>query len=433
MDITLIKHRLLQSKLFKDSFWAVFGNGLGNALLLLAGILIARFLGKDLYGEYGVVKTTMFYIATFATFGLGYTSTKYIAQYKEIDTSRIHKLVKDSLNITLYFSSFLAVSLIIFSGILANYLNEPNLKLAFQFLGCVIIFKALTTTSIGILAGFKEFSITAKNSVMSGMFMILLCIPLTYFYGLTGSLISLLFSQVFNTLINLLAIKKLLKSYPKGESASFKFELIKFSLPVALQESSFTICNWIAILVLTKMSSTGELGVYTAASQWNSIITFVPALLSNVVLSHLSSSSVSKYQNQKTMKLMLVINFTTTFIPFVIVYALAGFISSFYGETFVGLSSVMQILTFTTIFESCSTVFKSEFIAINKAWCVFFLRFVRDIFLVVLIVVLLKLNTGENGAILYSYAVLTVSILFLTTITILYLKYAKQYKTNNKG
>ena len=48
MDITLIKHRLLQSKLFKDSFWAVFGNGLGNALLLLAGILIARFLGKDL-------------------------------------------------------------------------------------------------------------------------------------------------------------------------------------------------------------------------------------------------------------------------------------------------------------------------------------------------------------------------------------------------
>ena len=105
MDITLIKHRLLQSKLFKDSFWAVFGNGLGNALLLLAGILIARFLGKDLYGEYGVVKTTMFYIATFATFGLGYTSTKYIAQYKEIDTSRIHKLVKDSLYITLYFGA----------------------------------------------------------------------------------------------------------------------------------------------------------------------------------------------------------------------------------------------------------------------------------------------------------------------------------------
>lgn len=81
MEISDFKDRLLNSKLFKDSFWAVFGNGIGNALLLLSGILIARFLGKDLYGEYGVVKTTMFYVASFATFGLGFTSTKYIAQY----------------------------------------------------------------------------------------------------------------------------------------------------------------------------------------------------------------------------------------------------------------------------------------------------------------------------------------------------------------
>jgi len=81
MSLKRIKEKCLNSKLFKDSFWAVFGNGLGNGLMLLAGIIIARFLGKDLYGEYGVVKTTMFYIASFATFGLGFTSTKYIAQF----------------------------------------------------------------------------------------------------------------------------------------------------------------------------------------------------------------------------------------------------------------------------------------------------------------------------------------------------------------
>ena len=66
--LTEITHRLRNSQLFKDSFWAVFGNGLGNFLLLMAGILIARLLGKDVYGEYGMVKTTMFHMAAFSTF-----------------------------------------------------------------------------------------------------------------------------------------------------------------------------------------------------------------------------------------------------------------------------------------------------------------------------------------------------------------------------
>ena len=37
---------------------------------MLAGIVIANFLGVDAYGEFGIVKTTMLYIAGFATLGL---------------------------------------------------------------------------------------------------------------------------------------------------------------------------------------------------------------------------------------------------------------------------------------------------------------------------------------------------------------------------
>ena len=77
--INIIKERILQSKLLKDSFWALIGNGVGDFLLLVSGILIARFLGRDLYGEYGVVKTNMFYMAGFSTFGLVYSSTRYIS------------------------------------------------------------------------------------------------------------------------------------------------------------------------------------------------------------------------------------------------------------------------------------------------------------------------------------------------------------------
>ena len=59
--------RIKDSSLFKDSFWAVFGNGLGNFFLLFAGILIARSLGKDVYGAYGLSKAIMFQVAVFST------------------------------------------------------------------------------------------------------------------------------------------------------------------------------------------------------------------------------------------------------------------------------------------------------------------------------------------------------------------------------
>lgn len=111
-SINKIRVTLLNSKLFRDSFWAVFGNGIGNALMLFSGIIIARLLGKELYGEYGIVKTTMFYIASFATLGLGVTSTKYIASLISEKSIHVGNIIRDSISITLIFSGLIAFILL---------------------------------------------------------------------------------------------------------------------------------------------------------------------------------------------------------------------------------------------------------------------------------------------------------------------------------
>ena len=104
MTLGIIKDKVLNNSLYKNSFWAVFGNGIGNFLLLLSGIFIARELGKDLYGEYGFVKTTMFTMATFATLAIGNTSTKFIAEYIQKDISCVRNIILTSLKIVLSFS-----------------------------------------------------------------------------------------------------------------------------------------------------------------------------------------------------------------------------------------------------------------------------------------------------------------------------------------
>ena len=428
MDISSIKNRLLGSRLFKDSFWAVFGNGMGNAMMLLAGILIARLLGKDLYGEYGVVKSTMFYVASFATFGLGFTSTKFIAQYVTDQKQYVKAIMRDSITITLAFSGTIAVLLIVFAQQLADYVEAPSLKLAFQALAGVIVFKAMTTTQIGLLSGHKEFKKTARNSVASGVFLLIICVPFTYFGGLKGSLLALMSSQAFNAFINYCTIRKITKKLPDQENKSFKKELISFSFPVALQESSYTISHWGAIMFLTKLSSMGEVGLYTASSQWLVIITMIPALLSNVVLSYLYSSVSNKASHSRTIRLMLAVNLVCTLIPFVIVFIFSNFISSFYGETFSDMGNLLRLITLSTIFESCSTVFKSEFMAQGKTWLLFTLRTIRDFSALLATYVVLMVTNGNNGAFSFGLVNVTMSILFFVSCILSYIITSKNSK-----
>lgn len=425
--------KIINNNLFKDSFWAISGNGIGNALLLFSGIIIARYLGKDLYGEYGIVKTTMFYIASFATLGLGFTSTKYIADFVCNNPTHLKSIVRDSIAITILFSSFIAFLLFIFAQNVATFLEEPRLIVPLRILAIVIILKAITTTQIGILSGFKDFKKIAYNSLYSGLFMIIICIPLTILFSLAGALSALLLSQLFNAVINYFAVKKNTNKLTGQENHHYSKELVKFSFPVALQESSFTICHWSAIMLLTKYSSMGEVGLYTAGAQWNSIILMIPIMLNNVVLSYLSSSVKNKQEHSKTIKTMLSINLICAVIPFVIVYIFAEYISSFYGSSFSELTSILRILTLSTVFETCSTVFKSELLAIGKTWLLFTLRFSRDLMLVTLVYIFLSNNNGDRGAYIYSWICVIISFLFFCSLTLSYITNCRnKQKDENK-
>lgn len=410
--ITSLKDRLLRSKLFKDSFWAVFGNGLGNGLLLLSGIIIARLLGKDLYGEYGVVKLTMFYIAMFACFGLGTTSTKYIANFVGENKTHVRSIMRDAMKITLCFSSALALLILIFANQLANFLDAPQLSMALRFMSIIIVFKALNTTQNGVLAGLKDFRRLGINSILSGVFMLAVCFPLTYQFELVGALVSLSFSQCFNYLINAFYIAKIKHEYV-DERFSYTKELIRFSLPVALQEGLVNLTNWCAIMLLTKMSSTGELGLYSASIQWNAIVSLLPTLLMNVILSYISGSSNNKEEHDRVFKRMLWANSISTIIPVGVFMLLAGFISSFYGSSFVEMPKVMRILLLVPLFECYTILFKSEFIVSGKQWTYFGLRMCRDIIFLATSFVLLYKNSGVDGAYCHAIAMLSSSILFL--------------------
>lgn len=400
MNILELKQKLLSSKLFKDSFWAVFGNGVGNCLLLIAGIIIARLLGKDLYGEYGMVKTTMFHIASFSTLGLGFTSTKFIADAVQNHPNRIKSIIKSSLGATLLFSVFLCVLLIISAERLAFYIEEPSTAPAFRALGLIVVFRALNTVSAGVLAGFKSFKRIGINSIISGSVLLVLSSFLTYKYGIVGSFIALALSQFVNAALNMSSV--LAHFFSAIGDEEIAKEVIRFTLPVAIQEFSYMLCIWGGTLLLTKYASLGDVGLWSAASQWNAIILFIPQLLSNVILSYLSGLSKHREMHSNVMRKMLLINFICSFLPFIIIYLLAGFITSFYGPTFIDLKYILRVLTLSTIFMCLSNVYQSDLLSKGKNWLLLTLRVIRDMLMLFLLWLVLR-NGVISAALAYSW------------------------------
>lgn len=394
----LIK-RLKGSELFKDSFWALSGNVMGKGLALLASILVARFLGKDLFGMYGLIRTLLLSVAVFSTFGLGYTGTKFIAEYLKTAPEKIRSVISNIMQITLSTGILFAILLFLFSKPIAAYLDAADLYEAIRYLAIIVIFNSITTTQIGILAGFKRFKATAKINFINGIITFLLSVILTYFYSLNGALIALLISQIFNCLQNYLEVRKCVHTeYKQNVKVSLKKVLVSFSLPIAMQEMFYSMLQWVMPILLIKFSNYGEVGLYNAAAQWSSVILFIPGTLRNVTLSHFSSRVDNKTQQYLLLKRMLLLNFLATFIPFCIVWIFSGLIVTAYGVSFESLKAILNVSVFGTIFTCISGVYLQYFIALNKVWFTFWVKLVSIVSTIGLFVLIINYyNDGQTA------------------------------------
>ena len=59
--------------------------GVSQVLAALSSIIIARVLGKETFGEFGMVRNTIMMLGTLAGLGLGLTTNKFVAEFRDSD------------------------------------------------------------------------------------------------------------------------------------------------------------------------------------------------------------------------------------------------------------------------------------------------------------------------------------------------------------
>lgn len=414
--ISSICRNLRNSSLFRDSFWTLLGGGIGKGLSLIAGIFVARFLGSEVYGEYGTIRTTLLFIAIVSSFGFGYTATKYVVEYRNNNLSLVCSITNKILLFTLVFSLILALIFTIYATDIAFFLKAPDLANVLRRYSIMIVLNAMVSSQTAIISGFKDFKKLSIVNIWSGILIFVGSIFLTLWLSLDGAIIALLLYYLIQYILNHIIIKKELSMIGVAKR-EFKWHdfipLIKFSTPIAMQESLYTIVHWITLWLLIKYSNYTQVGLSSAGSLWQSVVIFIPAMLKNVMFSYFTEDK----ESQNLTKKLVLINLISSLIPAIIIFIFSGYISKFYGPSFEDIDIIITICVMSSVCISVSEVYCYKLISSGRPWLVFISRLIRDTFILITVAIVLSKITMDE-AIYLAVISLCANILYLVIMAI---------------
>jgi O-antigen/teichoic acid export membrane protein len=286
----------LKSRLARGVFWSIAGSIISRSLTLCSTIIVARILGKAVYGELGMIQSTIGMFGVFAGFSLGLTATKHVAELRQIDPERVGRII----GITNLFSAvsggLMAICLFMSASWLSETtINAPHLDGTLRIGSLVLFISALNGAQTGTLSGFEAFRTIARINLVVGLFSFPLLVAGAYLGNLKGAVWALVINLAFNWFFNYLALRRECKLFNiplscRGFSNEFPV-LWRFSLPAALSSIMVAPANWVSRVLLTNHpNGYNEIASFTAAFTFQHLLLSVSVMLSAPLLSMISNN-----------------------------------------------------------------------------------------------------------------------------------------------
>jgi O-antigen/teichoic acid export membrane protein len=283
------------SRLARGAFWSMAGAIISRGLMMAAWIVVARVLGKSVYGEFGIIRSTVDMFAVFAGFGLSLTATKYIAEFRLSDPARAGRILSLSGMFAALSGGAIAIGLYFFSPWLAQKtLNAPHLADAIRIGGLMLLANSLNGAQTGALAGFEAFrAIAVVNSVCG-----LLAFPLFWFCSHRWGLYGLLWAYTGNLWLIWLLSHIALRAAAAADHVPFTWNncwrewpiLWHFSLPAVLSGLMVSPVKWTGNAWLVHQSEGyAAMGLFSAVLIFQGALLFVSSWLSRPLLSMLAN------------------------------------------------------------------------------------------------------------------------------------------------
>jgi O-antigen/teichoic acid export membrane protein len=367
---------ILRRRLVNGATWSLLGEAGSRAFTFLAALVLARLLGVASFGAFTLIQGTLAMFLTFATLGMGQTTSRHVAIYRVSDPARIPNVTSMSLLLSGGAGLLCATAMVAAAPAIAEkILGAPQLVMPLSLAAPVLALSAVTSALYGTIRGFEAFERLAKIAWGASVVSFVGTTGGALLAGLTGALIGLLVGEIFSTLVAARLAQHLMKEQGMSllSGAQFKERAVlwRFSLPALLGGALHVPVFWVCqMLISTQLNGVSELGLYGAAQRWMTLVTFVPSAAAGVmgpILSSLSGTGDVATHRQTTIR-VAVLQTALCAIPAAALAWLATNAMSLFGPEFIaGANVVVWMMLLAPIIVSIR-LFWDALLSLGWAW-----------------------------------------------------------------
>ncbi len=324
------------------ALWSLIGGIISRVLGLASSVLVARMLNREVFGELGVIQSTIGLFGAFAGFGLGTTAAKYVAEFRLQDRARAGRIVALSGLAAWGTGGLMALSLIILAPWLAEHtLAAPHLGPMLRIAAILLCISSVNGAQTGALTGFEAFREIARVNLITGISSFPLMVGGVYLGGKEGAVWGMVLSMAVSCIASNRAIRAEsrragIKGTLKGCLSEWKV-LWSFSLPATLSGVLVGPVNWVCnAMLVNRANGYAEMGLFNAANQWFGALMFLPGILGQALLPMLSErmGQNDHVRAGKILGMAIRINSVVVF-PLLLIGSFASpFIMGLYGKSF---------------------------------------------------------------------------------------------------
>lgn len=388
---------------------AIFNQG----STFLFAIIAANLLGREVFGKYGMVGSTLVTLSQVAQLACGYTATKYVAEYRSSDKQKTGRIVG---------MLFVAISIsagIVALGLLASIpwmvnsiLKAPELRIGLAVGSGVVFLNVLIGFFMGALAGLEAYRKLSLGLVRYGLFYLAACTLCTWRVGLNGAFAGLLVSALFGCILLYLAFQAECRNQGiKIRYGLFREErsiLTKFALPAAISGLTFLPALWLGNAILARQpDGYNQLAAFSVAYSLMTAVLFVPSISNSVGWSLLNHHRGRGEQGQYrgTFLVNLLICAGCVLVGASALGALGPAILRLYGKSFADGHLVVLVMLGASIPQALALAALQHLQSQARVWFSFLIVILpRDLLLAVLAYRLIPRHGAVGLAVAYSVA-----------------------------
>ncbi len=411
--------RLFHSQFLRNTSLLAFASLFERGCALLQTVLIARAVGRYEYGVYGLLFSTLGFVASVAGLQMGLTGTVLLARYLAQDKAKAVAVLKYIANFTWISALGLAFLAFPFAQELSIWLFKTDGYMAvLRISGLLVGLGMVVGVQGGILQGFEDFRAVAISQALGTLVPVLLVYPAGVWFGLLGVVWVLLFGVLLRLAYGSWAVyQNRLRHglFLRGEGVSFGEVVWGVSIPSMLVSFLVGLGMWFGAYLLTRQASGFEgMASVNVGQQWRGPILFFAMTATTVALPRigryhaLKDEASSKAFSRKMLWASGI--FSSVLCGLIVLFS--PWILSLYGSDFLMGQNIFVLFVLGVVPSLLAHVGFQEYLAKGLLWQVFWMHIPAYIVQVLCCVLLIPTYKGVG----YSLSLLCSSLVLCLTL-----------------